>query len=72
MWVINEYIFECDADTESQHDGYFLSSKTSYQFRVTWRHHGNGYNSILHMTDWWDGGGTNIIHPPQLTIRAIA
>ena len=72
MWVINEYIFECDADTESQHDGYFLSSKTSYQFRVTWRHHGNGYNSVLHMTDWWDGSGTNIIHPPQLTIRAIA
>jgi hypothetical protein len=73
MWVINEYIFECDADTESQHDGYFLSSKTSYTFRVVWRHHGtSGYESILHQNDWWDGTSTNILHPPQLTIRAIA
>jgi hypothetical protein len=73
-WVINEYIFECDAATESQHDGYFLSSKTSYTFRVTWRHHGNDspYQSRLHESDWWDGTGTNVLHPPQLTIRAIA
>jgi len=72
MWVINEFVFECDADTESQHDGRFTSSKTSYTFRVTWRHHGNGYNSILHHNDWWDGATTNILHTPQLTIRAIA
>jgi len=71
-WVINEYIFECDANTESQHDGYFLSSKTSYLFRVVWRHHGSSYASRLHESDWWDGTGTNILHPPQLTIRAIA
>jgi hypothetical protein len=73
-WVINEFVFECDADTESQHDGRFTSSKTSYTFDVTWRQHGSGtgYQSKLHMTDWWDGSGTNIIHPPQLTIRAIA
>jgi len=72
MWVINEFVFECDADTESQHDGRFTSSKTSYTFRVTWRHHGNGYNSILHHNDWWDGATTNILHTPQLTIRSIA
>ena len=73
-WVINEFVFECDADTESQHDGRFLSSKTSYTFDVTWRQHGTGtgYQSKLHLNDWWDGSGTNILHPPQLTIRAIA
>jgi hypothetical protein len=71
-WVINEYIFECDADTESQHDGYFLSSKNSYTFRVVWRHHGSTYVSKLHLNDWWDGADTNVLHPPQLTIRAIA
>jgi hypothetical protein len=73
-WVINEYIFECDADTESQHDGRFLSSKTSYTFQVTWRHHGGGnnYQSRLHLNDFWDGIGTDIIRTPQLTIRAIA
>jgi hypothetical protein len=73
-WVINEYIFECDADTESQHDGRFLSSKASYQFQVTWRQHGSGtsYQSRLHVNDFWDGIGTDVIHPPQLTIRAIA
>ena len=71
-WVINEYIFECDANTESQNDGYFLSSKTSYTFRVVWRHHGASYISILHQNDWWDSIGTNTLHPPQLTIRAIA
>ena len=73
-WVINEFVFECDADTESQHDGRFLSSKTSYTFQVVWRQHGGGtgYQSKLHLNDWWDGSGTNILHPPQLTIRAIA
>ena len=73
-WVINEYIFECDADTESQHDGRFLSSKTSYTFQVTWRHHGGGnnYQSRLHLNDFWDGSGTDVIRTPQLTIRAIA
>ena len=73
-WVINEYIFECDAETESQHDGRFLSSKASYQFQVTWRQHGSGtsYQSRLHVNDFWDGIGTDVIHPPQLTIRAIA
>ena len=75
-WVIIEFVFECDADTESQHDGRFLSSKTSYTFDVTWRHHGNNtnnhYRSILHRNTWWDGAHVNIVHPPQLTIRAIA
>jgi len=73
-WVINEFVFECDADTESQHDGRFLSSKNSYTFDVAWRQHGGGtgYQSKLHLNDWWDGSGTNILHPPQLTIRAIA
>ena len=73
-WVINEFVFECDADTESQHDGRFLSSKTSYTFQVVWRQHGSGtgYQSKLHLNDWWDGSGTNILHPPQLTIRSIA
>jgi hypothetical protein len=70
-WVINEFVFECDADTESQHDGRFLSSKTSYTFDVTWRNHANAYSSILHKNHWWDGG-SGVIHPPQLTIRAIA
>ena len=72
-WVINEYIFECDAETESQNDGRFLSSKTSYTFDVTWRQYGvSDYNSILHINEWWDGTGTDTVHPPQLTIRAIA
>jgi hypothetical protein len=73
-WVINEYIFECDAESESQHDGRFLSSKASYQFQVTWRHHGGGnnYQSRLHLNDFWDGSGTDVIRTPQLTIRAIA
>ena len=72
-WVVNEYIFECDTDTESQHDGRFLSSKTSYTFDVTWRQHGaSAYTSRLHLNEWWDGSGTDVIHPPQLTIRAIA
>jgi hypothetical protein len=70
-WVVMEFVFECDADTESQHDGRFLSSKTSYTFDATWRNHANAYSSILHKTHWWDGG-SGIIHPPQLTIRAIA
>ena len=76
-WVINEYVFECDASSESQHDGRFTSSKTSYTFDVTWRHHGGAgstaYNSVLHRLDFYDGNvGNNPIHPPQLTIRAIA
>jgi len=72
-WVINEYIFECDAETESQHDGRFLSSKTSYTFDVTWRQFGaSDYMSRLHINEWWDGSGTDVVHPPQLTIRAIA
>jgi len=73
-WVINEFVFECDADTESQHDGRFTSSKNSYTFDVAWRQHGTGtgYQSKLHLNDWWDGSGTDILHPPQLTIRAIA
>ena len=76
-WVINEYIFECDASSESQHDGRFTSSKTSYTFDVTWRHHGGAgstaYNSVLHRLDFFDGNvANNPIHPPQLTIRAIA
>jgi|SRR5210317_1214479 len=72
-WVINEYIFECDAETESQHDGRFLSSKTSYTFDVTWRQFGvSDYVSRLHINEWWDGTGTDVVHPPQLTIRAIA
>jgi hypothetical protein len=72
-WVINEYIFECDAETESQHDGRFLSSKTSYTFDVTWRQHGaSSYYSRLHINEWWDGSDTDVVHPPQLTIRAIA
>ncbi len=76
-WVINEYVFECDAGSESQHDGRFLSSKTSYTFDVTWRHHGGSgtqaYNSVLHRLDFYDGNvANNPIHPPQLTIRAIA
>ena len=70
-WVVMEFVFECDADTESQHDGRFLSSKTSYTFDVTWRNHANAYSSILHKNHWWDGG-SGVIHPPQLTIRAIA
>ena len=74
-WIINEFVFECDADTESQHDGRFLSSKSSYTFDVTWRHHGgsnNHYQSRLHNNQWFDGAEVNIIHTPQLTIRAIA
>jgi hypothetical protein len=74
-WIINEFVFECDADTESQHDGRFLSSKSSYTFDVTWRHHGgsnNHYQSRLHNNKWFDGSEVNIRHTPQLTIRAIA
>ena len=70
-WVVMEFVFECDAETESQHDGRFLSSKTSYTFDVTWRGHSGAYSSILHKTYWWDGG-SGVPHPPQLTIRAIA
>ena len=54
-WVVNEYIFECDADAESQHDGRFLSSKTSYTFDVTWRQHGASDYNRLHLNEWWDG-----------------
>ena len=74
-WIINEFVFECDATTESQHDGRFLSSKSSYTFDVTWRHHGgsnNHYQSRLHNNQWFDGAEVNITHTPQLTIRAIA
>lgn len=70
--VFIEYTINCNASSINAAAGKFTSWTSPKTLRVTYREYNGSYESRLHLNEWWDGGGTDRVVRPHLTIRAIA
>ena len=74
-----EYTIDCNAASNVPADGKFTSWTTPKELECTFRNYNHdaaddnlGYRCLVHVNEWWDGGGTDTIQKPHLTVRAIA
>ena len=74
-----EYTIDCNAASNDASNGKFTSWTTPKELECTFRNYNHtgaddslGYRCLVHVNEWWDGGGTDTIQKPHLTVRAIA
>lgn len=70
---ILRWVFEVDAASDDSTLGIFNAATPQLGFKWQTRDYGSGNErGYLHLTQYWDGGGTDVYSQPMIMIKAIA
>ena len=70
---ILRWVFEVDAASDDSTLGIFNAATPQLGFKWQTRDYGSGNErGYLHLTQYWDGGGTDQYSQPMIMIKAIA